>query len=265
MREGAIAVAAGRVVDRLTIGVLASVGAATIAAQRPPRVTVIGSGTELVDVTDVPGKGQIRDSNRHVLMALLREMGATVVDGGRVGDDLREVSRAIRAGFESDVVVISGGVSAGAYDLVTNALDGEGVETMFHKVAMKPGKPLLLGRLGEKLLFGLPGNPVSTYVTAALFLLPVLRFLSGRQPGPWRTKAVLTAPLGATGRRETFHPGQLLVGDKGELSCEPLAWMGSGDQTGFSLANCFIRCDANTPNLQAGLSVDIVLPYMPLR
>jgi molybdopterin molybdotransferase len=265
MLEGAVAVAAGRVIDRLTIGVLASIGAASIATQRPPRVTVIGSGTELVDVTEIPSNGQIRDSNRHVLMALLRDLGATVVDGGRVGDDVREVSRAIRGGFESDVVVISGGVSVGTYDLVTNALDAEGVETIFHKVAMKPGKPLLLGRKGEKLIFGLPGNPVSTYVTAILFLLPVMRFLSGRKPGPWRAKAPLTAPLQATGRRETFHPARLIVSAGGALSCEPLPWLGSGDQIGFALADCFIQCQAQTPALSGGHMVDVILPHMPLR
>ena len=166
IRQGAPVVEAGRVVEGLTAGVLAAVGATRVAIVPRPRVTVISTGDELVDLEATPGPSQIRDSNRHQLLAALHSATWRAVDGGRVGDDPGDIAAAVRRGLASDVLVLSGGVSAGAYDLVAQVLEREGVETLFHRIRLKPGRPLLLGRHAGGLVFGLPGNPVSAYVAA---------------------------------------------------------------------------------------------------
>ncbi len=262
IRAGAVAIPSGAPISGLTVGVLASMGVIRPNAHRRPRVTVMGSGTELVDASEVPGPGQIRDSNRHVLMDLLNRSGVLVVDGGRAEDSRSELARSIRQGMESDILVVSGGVSAGAYDLVANVLASEGVTPLLHKVSMKPGKPLYVGTMGSKMVFGLPGNPVSTYVTAILFLLPALRILAGHPPGPWTTQAELTHELAPTGSRTTFHPGRVELRD-GSAKATPIAWRGSADQLGFSKANCLIRADAGSTSMQKGMIVPAILPYMP--
>jgi len=261
-RKGDVVVERGRVVEAMTAGVLGTVGAHHFQVYRRPRVTVVATGDELMNIEDEPGPGQIRDSNRRTLMALFDSEWCRVVDGGIVRDDRSALRAAIHEGKESDVLVLSGGVSAGAYDLVRASLEAEGCEVLFHQVAIKPGKPVLFGRMGDTLVFGLPGNPVSAFVTAVLFACPALRVL-GRRPDhrTWYMPLPLSGELPATGRRVTFHPGDLVRDADDNLTVRPRGWGGSSDHIGYSRSNVLIRCDADTPARAPGDLVRVVLPH----
>ncbi len=255
-----IVVERGRIIESLTAGVLASVGAAQVQVYRRPRVTVIATGDELVELSEAPGPAQIRDSNRKTLMALAEAEWCRVVDGGIVRDDRMALKHAIRDGLDGEVLVLSGGVSAGSYDYVRECLEAEGVEVLFHQVAIKPGKPVLFGRTGRSLVFGLPGNPVSTFVTALTLLTPALRVL-GRRPDhrPWVLRLPLVGGgLPATGRRTTFHPGVLVRAGEA-LMVRPLTWSGSADHVAFARGNVMIRCEIDEPERREGELVKVVM------
>jgi molybdopterin molybdotransferase len=159
------------------------------------------------------------------------------------------------------VLVLSGGVSAGRYDLVVDALVEAGVSLAFHKVAIKPGKPVVFGTHPGGLVFGLPGNPVSTFVVGALLLVPALRALAGAtDPWPWSVRARLTTPIEPTTERETFHPGRLRAAPDGSLEVASVPYNGSGDQVGFSRGGCFIFRPAQSAAVEPGAAVDVWLP-----
>jgi len=262
-RKGQVVAERGRIIESLTAGVLASVGAAHVEVYRRPRVTVIATGDELVNIEETPGVAQIRDSNRKTLMALAEAEWCRVVDGGIARDDRAHLKSAIREGLQGDVLVLSGGVSAGSYDHVRECLEAEGVEILFHQIAIKPGKPALFGCTERTLVFGLPGNPVSNFVTAALLLTPALRIL-GRRPDhrAWILRLPLVdAGIGATGRRTTFHPADLVRLERdGDLAVRPRAWDGSADHVGYARGNVLIRCDVDAPAKVPGDLVSVVMP-----
>jgi len=261
--KGAVAVEKGRLLDGLTCGVLASVGRTTVEVFRRPRVAVMATGNELVDVHEVPGPAQIRESNRHTLFGMLGDRCRTV-DGGMVADTEGALRLAIREHLRNDVLVLSGGVSAGEYDLVADALTSEGCEIVFHKVRMKPGKPVLVARHDRGLVFGLPGNPVSVFTTAQVLLLPALRVLAGRrEPGPWILEARLDGTLPRTKGRTTFEPGYLTQ-RAGRWQVRGIPFNGSGDQVGFAAANCLIRREHGSAAAEDGETVRVVLPRPPV-
>ncbi|MFO0748766.1 MAG: gephyrin-like molybdotransferase Glp [Myxococcota bacterium] len=268
VRKGDVVVERGRVVEALTAGVLGTVGAARFAVYERPRVSVIATGNELLGVEATPGPAQIRDSNRRTLMALLESEHCRVVDGGIVRDERAALRQAIAEAKESDVLVLSGGVSAGEYDLVRGCLEAEGAEILFHQIAIKPGKPVLFGRMrgsagsgNDTLVFGLPGNPVSAFVTAVLLLAPVVRVL-GRRPEhkSWTLSLPLAGPLPATQRRTTIHPGDLVRGPDDALSVRPRAWDGSSDHIAYARGNVLIRRDAGQPAAGPGELTKVILP-----
>ncbi len=259
---GDVVVEAGRVIESLTAGVLASVGAAQVEVFRRPRVTVIATGDELVNIDEMPGQAQIRDSNRRTLMALAEAEWGRVVDGGIARDDRSSLRAAIREGLEGDVLVLSGGVSAGSYDFVRECLEAEGVEIVFHQVAIKPGKPVLFGRSRDALVFGLPGNPVSSFVTAVLLLAPALRVL-GRRPEPrtWTLELpVVDGEIGETGKRTTFHPADIVRGAGDSLAVRPRLWDGSADHIAYARASVLIRREAQAQAVRAGDRVRVIFP-----
>jgi len=166
------------------LALAAIAGHAHLPVRRAPRVALIGTGDELVPIGTAPGPGQIPASNSVMLAAMLADAGADVIDVGLVPDDLVTLTQAFRAAAATaDIIVSTGGASVGDHDLVAPAILGAGGALDFWKIAMRPGKPLMAGRLGEGLVLGLPGNPVSAFVTATLFLLPLVRHLSG-SPAP---------------------------------------------------------------------------------
>jgi molybdopterin molybdotransferase len=266
VRAGQVVAERGRVVESLTAGVLATVGAAGFLVYRRPRVTVLATGDELVPVEETPRFAQIRDSNRRALMGLAEEERCRVVDGGLVPDTKVALREAVAEGLASDVLLLSGGVSKGAFDLVHEALVDAGVDVLFHKVAMKPGKPLLFGRRGRTLVFGLPGNPVSAWVTAALCVAPALRVLGHRPVARnWHLELPLLAPLPATGDRTTFHAARLGPRPDGardavDFGVEPLDWRGSSDHLTYARGHALIRAEAGAPARAPGERVTVILP-----
>jgi molybdopterin molybdotransferase len=176
---GQVVLRAGTVLGPADLGVLASVGRASVAVHRQPRVAILSTGTELVEIDEEPGPGQVVNSNAYTLAAACREAGAEPVTLPIVRDRLEDVRACLAEALAADVVLTSGGVSVGDLDFVKAALDAEGVEQLFWRVAQKPGKPLAVGRRGGTLVFGLPGNPVSALVCFYLYVRPALRRMEG--------------------------------------------------------------------------------------
>lgn len=264
VRTGELVAPAGRMVDALVTGALASVGCARVPVHRRPTVTVLATGDELVEVEQTPLPHQIRETNRHTTVALVEAAGGEAIDGGRIADEEVALRAAIRGGLRTDFLVLSGGVSAGRYDLVADALRDEGVEVLFHKISIKPGKPVLVGRRGKTLVFGLPGNPVSAFVTAHLLLLPALAMRRGApRAAPWHLEARCDGALPAALGRVTFHAAAL-EGDGPELSVRPVPCNGSGDQVGFSRANCLVRREPRAAAVAPGDRVTVMLLHPPV-
>ena len=265
MRRGDVVLKAGTALRAVEIGLLAEVGRDPAAVIPRPRVAILSTGNELVAAAERPAAGQIRNSNGPMLTACVEAAGATAVSLGICRDNAAELRQAIERGLEVDVLVLSGGVSAGVLDLVPGALAELGVRQVFHKVRLKPGKPLWFGVLpsgspGEapdKLVFGLPGNPVSSLVGFELFVRPALQRLSGRD-------AVERAPISARlaagfvhrGDRPTYHPA-VCVQDSETTLATPLRWRGSADLRALASANALIHFPAGEQTYQPGDEVVI--------
>ncbi|MFT5431716.1 MAG: molybdopterin molybdotransferase [Myxococcota bacterium] len=257
LRKGEVAVEAGSVVTPSRLGVCWSFGAQTVSVVRRPRVVVLTTGDELVELHQTPLPHQIRDSNRASVGALVTRAGGEVISGGIVADTLAATREAIAGALlRADVVVLSGGVSMGEYDYVAAALQDEGVEQVFHRVHMKPGKPLWYGRKGQTHVFGLPGNPASAIVTAKMFLVPVIRGLAGfaRRFDPVLKLPLLTS-FGRVGNRPTFQPAVVHWGEGVEL----LKTHGSGDLKHFSEGTALALLPPSTRGIVAGTFIDVHL------
>ncbi len=260
-RAGEVVLTAGTGIGPVEIGVLATVGLATVPVFRRPTLAVVATGDELVAVEETPGPARIRNANSSSLLAQGHDAGARALDLGRVEDDAAATRRAIREGLESDVLVLSGGVSMGTRDLVAEALADEGVEIVFHRVRIKPGKPLLFGRRGKTLVFGVPGNPVSTFVTFELFVRPAIRALAGfRRTVRPIVPATLSEDTPAGVGRRLFAPAILRTGVAGTAGWQvaPVAWRGSGDAFGLASANALLIYPEEVGPRDAGTLVDVV-------
>src|SRR4029453_9608303 len=178
---GATVVRAGAVLGAADLGVLASVGRATIAVHRRPRVAILSTGAELVEVDEEPGPGQVVNSNAYALAAAVAEAGGRRTVLPSVRDRFEDIRDRFSEAAAADVVLSTGGVSVGEFDFVKEALDALGVEGRFLKGAQKPRKPLTFGARGTHLFFGLPGNPVSALVCFAVYVRPALRRLAGHR------------------------------------------------------------------------------------
>jgi molybdopterin molybdotransferase len=223
---------------------------------RRPRVAVLATGNELVPPADLPASGQIRNSNGAMLVSAVGRADCLPVDLGIGRDEPQSLVRLITDGLQADVLLISGGVSAGVLDLVPGVLAGLGVRQVFHKVRVKPGKPVWFGvreaPAAATLVFGLPGNPVSSLVCFELFVRPALRALGGGRFEPLTPlNAALTRGFEHRGERPTYHPGSLTLGDDG-WNVEPLAWQGSGDLRALASANALIHFVAGERSYLAG-------------
>ena len=263
LRRGDVVLSAGCRIGPREIGLLAEVGRAAVSIFSPPVVAVLATGDELVSAGQTPAAGQIRNSNSPMLAALATSSGATVNDLGIARDDEDSLRRGIARGLEADVLVLSGGVSAGVLDLVPAMLAELGVEQIFHKVRLKPGKPLWFGvrqggDSGAHLVFGLPGNPVSSFVCFTLFVRPLLARLAGSQsPRPAWQKAALMTPFQQRGDRPMYHPAVLRHVD-GRSEVTPTAWQGSADLRGFSEGNCLLWFPAGDRRFEPGELLDVL-------
>jgi molybdopterin molybdotransferase len=248
MRAGEVVLTRGTILKPAHLGVLASVGRTSVRVVRP-RVAIVPTGDELVEPERKPGPGQIRNSNAIMLQTMAIEEPAAAEVLPIAPDEPDPLRQVLARGLESDVLVITGGVSAGQRDLVPAALEQLGVRRIFHKVRLKPGKPLWFGTgppraaIGQPgpLVFGLPGNPVSGLVGFLLFIKPALAALSGRPRALGVAEARLVRGFRHRGDRPTYHPARLLTGSDphGPAPIETLEWAGSADLRTVAAADGF--------------------------
>jgi molybdopterin molybdotransferase len=257
--NGAVVFSRGQLLRPAEIGMLASLGISEISVFRRLRVAFFSTGDELVSFGRPLGPGQLYDSNRFSIHALLARIGAEPLDMGVVPDDPAAIERTfLEASRVADVVITSGGVSVGEADFVKQILNQLG-EVLFWKIAMKPGRPLAYGRLGEAHFFGLPGNPVSAMVTFYQFVREALLVLMGvAQPPPVPTfKAVCTTPIKKAPGRTEFQRGILSLSPEGRWTVRVTGDQGSSILSSMSQANCFIVLPDEQGNTAAGAEVDV--------
>jgi molybdenum cofactor synthesis domain-containing protein len=254
IKSGEIVLRAGEDINAQTIATLASFGYSQVKVGKRPRVAVMATGSELVDVNEKPGRDQIRDSNNYTIEAYAKLAGATVKRLPLAGDDREELKRQMEAAVgDCDVLVTSGGVSMGVYDFTKAAFRDLGAEIFFERVALRPGKPTVFGRLGETLIFGLPGNPVSVAVTFNLFVRAALRAMQGAtETSLPELTAVLAHGVKGSKDRESYLPAVLRTDDKGTLIAEPLKWGGSSDFVSFARAEALINVPADAGKVNSG-------------
>jgi molybdopterin molybdotransferase len=263
MREGEIAIATGSVLRPQEFGVLATLGRSSVRAIPAPRVAILATGDELVEPELRPGPGQIRNSNGPMLLAQVARAGGVPRYLGIARDTLDSLKVLIHEGLQADVLLLSGGVSAGKLDLVPGVLQEAGVVAHFHKVEMKPGKPVFFGMRGSTLVFGLPGNPVSSFVCFELFVRLALRKLRGyADAGPSYVRAILTESFPYRTDRPTFHPALLTLTDGFRVHATP--WFGSPDLRGLLRANALLVLPAGDQPNAAG-QLCSVLPLEEVR
>lgn len=251
-RKGDKVLHAGRRIALADIGLLAGVGKADVIVSKKPRVAIIATGDELVEVQESPQPGQIRNSNGYTLHTQVREAGAAPTLLGIGRDNLEDLRSKIRTGLDYDILLVSGGVSMGKYDLVENVFAEYGVEVLFDKIAMKPGKPTVFGHRGRTYVFGLPGNPVSTIVSFHMFVRPLILFLlKAENTSPKILEATVDAPAKCDPERAALVPAFVrFEGGRYRIATAP--WKGSSDLVGLSRANALIMIPRREGVLQPG-------------
>ncbi len=241
-RSGDVVIKCGEIVSPNMISTIAAFGYGSVEVASMPRAAIMSTGTEIVEIEEKPGLDQIRNSNSAMLQALSAKCGCQTRIFPVTGDDLDTLrSRIADAAENADILMISGGVSVGKYDLTKVALRELGADIHFEKVCLKPGKPAVFATLGKVLVFGLPGNPVSAAVTFYLFVRLAAMLLQGAANTRLREGfAQLAAPVRAAKTRDTYLPAKLRTNDAGMLIAEPARWQGSSDFIGFAEAESLI-------------------------
>ena len=249
----------GSLMDEAAIAVAASVGRRRVKVFQKPRVAVLATGDEIVDIEAQPGPTQIRNSNTYSLAAQLLQAGADPVLLPVAPDERHRLRELIQEGLQSDLLLLAGGVSMGQYDLVEEILADLGAEFFFTGAEIQPGRPIVFGRAGNKYLFGLPGNPVSTMVTFELFARPMIESLMGLQP---RKLIFLHAQLKKEVKTKTglkrFLPA-VLSGEFERAEVELAGWHGSGDIASVARSNCYLVVPPDRELLPAGEWVPVLL------
>lgn len=262
MKAGETILRSGTLLGPQEFGILASVGRTTASVYARPKVAVISTGDEIVEPSRLPGPGQIRNSNSPMLAAQIQRAGGIGEVLGIARDNLESLRSLIGTGLgEFDVLILSGGVSAGKFDLVPGVLQELGVAAHFHKIALKPGKPLFFGTLGSKLVFGLPGNPVSSFVCFELFIRPALKSLMGMSDSrPRTTRLLLGVDFRADNDRPTYWPARVEFGDgTAQPSVQPLAWTGSADLRSIHGADALLVIPPGQITWTADMLVPVIL------
>jgi molybdopterin molybdotransferase len=260
-KAGAALLANGRRLTARDIALAGAMNHATVPVHRRPRMAVLATGDELVAPGTPPAPGQIVSSNSFALMAIGNREGAETLDLGVAPDRLDATVAAVRRARAAgaDVLVTTGGASVGDYDFVRQAFASEGIALSFWQVAMQPGKPLMHGRLGGMSVLGLPGNPVSSFVCATLFLVPLLRKLAGRQDiSQPAARGVLGRALPANGTRAQYMRATLATAPDGTAVATPFPEQDSSLQVTLARANCLVVREALAPAAEPGAPCDII-------
>ena len=260
-RQGEVLLKAGRRLTDRDLSLAASMNYPELPVHRRPMVALLATGDELVMPGTVPGPGQIVYSNGYALHALFRSEAAETIDLGVAADTMASTITGIRRAREAgvDVLVTTGGASVGDHDLVKRALEAEGVEIAFWKIAMRPGKPMMLGRLGPMRVVGLPGNPVSSYVCALLFVVPLLRALVGSEIiHHARETALLGRDLWPNDVREDYLRAKLETRADGSLIATPVTRQDSSLLAYLSQADALVIRPPFAPAAAAGSTCEIL-------
>ncbi len=264
---GDLALSPGLRLGFAELAVAAQVGATTLHCYKKPRIAILSTGDEVVPITEAPGPFHIRNSNTVSLAAQIQLAEGEPVPLVNALDRVDDLAAKIEQGLREDILVLSGGVSMGKYDFVESVLKGMGAEFFFDAVAIRPGKPTVFGRCRNTLVFGLPGNPVSTMVTFQLFVIPAIDILGGAPPRPLPLlEATLAESLNEKSGLTHFLPAHLrwsnLVAPASSRLLAPqvhaLPWQGSGDIAALTRANCFLVVPADRPSIPAGEPVSVL-------
>lgn len=258
-QAGQVVLRKGTALRPQEIGVLAMVGIEKVMVFPAPRVGIIATGDELVEIGRKPAPGQIRDSNSYCLAAQAKELRAEVEFLGTAGDKKQEIIPLVKKGLKKDVLLLTGGVSMGEYDLVVDVLKVLSINTFFEKVSLRPGKPVVFGKKYKTVIFALPGNPVSTYVTFELFVRPALRKMMGFGSLSRPTvKAEMEGDISRKRRRREYRPACLRIED-GRFRVCPVEWHGSADLLGTTKANSLLIVPEETEELSPGMEVEVMI------
>jgi molybdopterin molybdotransferase len=257
-RRGNAVIPTGRRLGPAEIAAAAACGAASVPVFAQPRVAILATGDELVDVGQTPLAHQIRNSNGYSLAAQVAAAGGEPELFPIVRDDAAETEAAVRKAKDCALILLTGGVSMGRFDYVEPALLAAGAEFLFTGVRMQPGKPVVFGRLGERPFFGLPGNPISTMVTFALFVAPILRALGGEvEAAPRFRMARLEESVDVKTGLTRFLPARL-QSDVHGTGVRRIPWQGSGDLTAAARANAFLVVPDTREKLDEGEVVSVL-------
>jgi molybdopterin molybdotransferase len=259
MHAGDVVLRGGSVIRAGELGVLASVQQTTVRVARRPSIAILSTGDELIDVNETRAFGRIVNANSWSLAALATEAGALPRRLGIVPDSRDATIHALEHALACDFIITSGGVSVGAWDFVKDALEALGAETKFWRVAMKPGKPVQLSTLRGRLVFGLPGNPVSCMVSFLLFVAPAIRKALGQEAVlPPILRIPLAAPITSKGDRRTYMRVHVTA-ESGALAAHPMRAQGSGVSTSMIGANGLAVIEEGVTRVDKGVAVDVVL------
>lgn len=242
IKKGETIFKSGEAITENMIAALAAFGYTKVKVGKNPRIAILGTGNEIVEINKKPGRDQIRNSNSVMLEVLCRRFGGDTTILPIVKDEISDLRFQIsNAAKKHDILIITGGVSVGKYDHTKTALADLGAEIFFDKVRLKPGKPAVFARLGKTLIFGLPGNPVSAAVTFHLFARKAMLQMQGAAKTGLSTGfAVVASDAKAARERATYVPSRLETNKLGQLVAFPLKWQGSSDFIGFARADSMI-------------------------
>ncbi|HKU05116.1 MAG TPA: gephyrin-like molybdotransferase Glp [Bradyrhizobium sp.] len=260
-REGDVLLRSGARLSDRDLSLAAAMNYPELPVHRRPRVAVLATGDELVMPGTTPGPGQIVYSNGYALRAMARAEGADTIDLGIAADTVAATTSGIRRAREAgvDVLVTTGGASVGDHDLVKRSLEAEGVKMAFWRIAMRPGKPMMHGRLGPMRVIGLPGNPVSSYACAFLFLVPLIRALSGRSDvHHTKETALLSHDVAANDQREDYLRARLERRADGEWIATPVSRQDSSLLGNLAVAKALVIRPPFAAAAKAGTRVDIL-------
>lgn len=259
--SGDVVLTAGTRLTPVEIGAAASAGAARVTVYRQPRVAILSTGTELVEIDRQPAGAKIRNSNGYLLSALVRSAQAEAIVLGVSSDEREALRSKIDDGLRTDLLCSTGGVSMGTHDLVPEVLEACGATFRFRKMSIKPGRPTAFATgPGGTPVFALPGNPGSAFVGFELLVRPALAAMEGREVGPRiLLRATLRGSLRSTSGRTTFVPARVTISIEGGWEASPTVWHGSGDSFGLATANALIVQPPDSAAVADGAAVSVLL------